>query len=63
MVYTLGLTADEGTVMPFNYPNQSWLPFAFVYNPTFAKFDPTGTGDSAYLPLISYNDQIWYSDS
>lgn len=47
----------------FKYPNNSWLPFALIYNPQFASL-PQGTnpGQSTVIQ-VAYNDCHWFSDS
>lgn len=44
----------------FNYPNESWLPFAIFYNPQFASTPSSSTND---LWRVATNSAMWYSDS
>lgn len=43
------------------YPNQSWLPFALIYNPDFSSMRNADNEDTTMS--IYYNDIHYYSDS
>jgi len=76
----LQLTRGEAMISPnpiiqptqFMYPNNSWIPFLCVYNPTFSSFtdNATGPGLSPIYPpgvepkiKVRYNVQHYFSDS
>lgn len=52
----------------FLYPNETWIPFAFVYSPTYAEVkrpgdDPLNPPDPNAQITLSYNDCHWFTDS
>lgn len=63
---TAGLTS--GGSGGFLYPNQSWIPFAFVYAPDHLNLkhpndDPLTPPVPEAMVTMSYNDCHWYTDS
>lgn len=61
-----GYTVDKQNL----YPNNSWVPFAIIYNPNFAdqaaEFvvdDETGELDQIQSMFVRYNDAHYFTDS
>lgn len=60
------IAAGDGTTFVQDtqnmYPNQaSWLPFAIIYNPDFARM--SNAAGTAQTMTVAYNDIHYYSDS
>ena len=59
------VAAGSGTTFTHDiqnlYPNQSWLPFAVVYNPDFARM--SNASGTAQTMTVAWNDIHYYSDS
>lgn len=45
------------------FPNNSWLPFALIYNPQFASLPQGSSPDPKSVIRVAYNDCHWFSDS
>lgn len=59
------LAAGDGVTLPHDtqnlYPNNSWLPFAIIYNPDFARM--SNSAGVAQTMEVAFNDIHYYTDA
>lgn len=59
------LTASNdttGSADPFLYPNQAYIPFIVIFNPSYAAYDANADGNVTQIELIR-NSCHWFNDA
>lgn len=59
----LTLSSDStGTADPFLYPNQAYIPFVLLFNPSYAEY-PTNVGEAITQIEVTRNSCHWFNDA
>lgn len=57
--YTRSTAVGDASTPQFAYPNESYLPFVYMYNPDFAMYDVSGVDGVEF----KFNDCHWFNDA